>query len=100
MKTANISYTRNHLCELLDRVRAGESILIVDRKHPVARLGPAGAEDAGAVSGWVTEQAGRGVVSLPDRPLDAAAVRRRKLPRPRHGGHVVKALLAERESGR
>ena len=40
MNKANISYTRNHLSELLSLVKEGETILIVDRQVPVARLGP------------------------------------------------------------
>ena len=42
MNMANISYTRNHLSELINRVKEGETILIMDRQRPVARLEPVG----------------------------------------------------------
>jgi prevent-host-death family protein len=40
MKTSNISYLRNHLSEVLNCVREGESVLVLDRNKPVARLVP------------------------------------------------------------
>jgi len=40
MKTATISETKSQLSALLDRVRHGETILIRDRRKPVARLEP------------------------------------------------------------
>lgn len=41
MRTASISEAKNKLSALLDRVRAGETILILDRGTPVAKLAPA-----------------------------------------------------------
>ena len=38
MISATISATKNRLSELLVRVRAGETLIIVDRKTPVARV--------------------------------------------------------------
>lgn len=38
MRTATISHTKNHLSELLSSVRQGETLIIMDRKKPVARL--------------------------------------------------------------
>lgn len=40
MITANISKTKNELSRYLDAVRAGETVLILDRKTPVARIEP------------------------------------------------------------
>jgi prevent-host-death family protein len=40
MKTATISETKNSLSSVLDRVKAGETVLITDRGVPVARLEP------------------------------------------------------------
>lgn len=37
---STISETKNNLSALLDRVRAGETITILDRDRPVARLVP------------------------------------------------------------
>ena len=43
MKTATITEAKNRLSALIDRVRSGESILILDRGVPVARLEPVAA---------------------------------------------------------
>lgn len=40
MKTASIATAKNQLCRLIKRVKRGETILITDRNHPVARLQP------------------------------------------------------------
>jgi prevent-host-death family protein len=40
MKTSNISYLRNHLSEVIAAVREGETLLVLDRDKPVARLIP------------------------------------------------------------
>jgi antitoxin (DNA-binding transcriptional repressor) of toxin-antitoxin stability system len=100
MKIANISYTKNHLSALLNCVREGESVVIVDRKKPVARLEPAGSAGTGKGVGWVEDLVGRGVMTGPKRRLDVKQIVSRKLAQPRKGGDVVKALLDEREEGR
>ncbi len=41
MKTATITEAKNGLSALIDRVRAGESVVITDRGVPVAVLEPA-----------------------------------------------------------
>jgi prevent-host-death family protein len=48
MKKASITEAKNRLSALIDSLKAGASILIVDRGRPVARLEPvtsAGASD-------------------------------------------------------
>jgi len=40
MKTATITEAKNGLSALIDRVRSGESVLLLDRGVPVARLEP------------------------------------------------------------
>ena len=40
MRRATIANAKNQFSRLLDAVRAGESILILDRDRPVARLEP------------------------------------------------------------
>ena len=42
MKTATITEAKNGLSALIDRVRAGESVLILDRGVPIARIEPIG----------------------------------------------------------
>ncbi|MGH9291535.1 MAG: type II toxin-antitoxin system Phd/YefM family antitoxin, partial [Acidimicrobiales bacterium] len=47
IKIASVSEAKSSLSALLDRVRAGESVLIVDRGRPIARLEPLRAFDDG-----------------------------------------------------
>ena len=99
MNKANISYTRNHLSELLARFREGESILIVDRQQPVARLEPV----AGVVAHelpWQTVLVRRGLVRPARGRLDARALAALPRPEAKDGGDLLKALLAKREDGR
>ena len=98
MNKASTSYARNHLCEILARVREGETILIMDRQHPVARLEPvAGASAVGCP--WQADLVRRGLLRPARRALDAAAYAAMPLPTAR-GGDILDVLLAEREEGR
>ena len=40
MKTATITQTKNQLSLLIDAVKQGETVIILDRNIPVARLEP------------------------------------------------------------
>jgi prevent-host-death family protein len=40
MKKASITEAKNNLSALIDRVKGGSAVLIVDRGRPVARLEP------------------------------------------------------------
>lgn len=97
MRTATITEAKNGLSALLDLVRAGQSVLILDRGIPVARLEP--------VAGWPGQPGGierlerAGIVRRGVKPLP---VDHAQAPRPRlaNGGSAVEALLEERRSGR
>ena len=98
MKKASISEAKNHLSALVDRVKGGASVLIVDRGRPVARLEP-----VGATSGDGDER----LLGL----IRAGVVRPRRatlpkdffdgpLPKPKRGTSALHALLEERREGR
>ena len=91
MNTTNVSYTRNHLGKLLSLVKQGESILIMNRKHPVARLVPVDSP-AGAHADLVR----RGLIRPARRPLNFKAFASLPLPKAKCGGDVLAALLSER----
>jgi len=97
MKTASVTETKNQLSALLDRVRAGESVLILDRGVPVARLEPVvGMDDADARVARL-ERAGilkRGTGTFPLQEI------LRPGPALPPGVSAVEALLEERRSGR
>jgi antitoxin (DNA-binding transcriptional repressor) of toxin-antitoxin stability system len=99
MNTENISYTRNHLSELLDLVKAGESVLILDRQTPVARLEPVTAPRA-QVAEWKAALVRQGVIRVATRPLDPTRFIGLPPATPAGKGDILASLLAEREGGR
>jgi prevent-host-death family protein len=96
MKRATITETKNGLSRLLDEVRRGETIMITDRKVPVARIEPVRGSP-GAKDERLAALIGEGIVSPPERALDAAALRSEPLPMLLNADSAVKALLADRE---
>src|SRR3970040_1548519 len=97
MKTATITEAKNGLSALIDRVRAGESVLILDRGLPVARLEPvAGHPDP---IGRLRRLEGAGVVRVgPEHPPIERL--RRPAARLASGASAVEALITERRTGR
>ena len=100
MKIASISQTKNQLSAILDRVRHGETVLIVDRDQPVARLEPVTGAADGDQEGRLArlERAGqvrRGRGTLP------AAVLKEAPPAPEAAAiDIVAALIDERRGDR
>ncbi|MGH2662627.1 MAG: type II toxin-antitoxin system Phd/YefM family antitoxin [Actinomycetota bacterium] len=97
MKRATVTEAKNHLSSLLDRVKAGETILITDRRVPVARLEPAiGGEGDDEARLARLERKGiirRGKGGISNEILEPPP----KLP---PGVSVVDALIQERREGR
>jgi prevent-host-death family protein len=98
MKKASITDAKNNLSALIDSVKGGSPVLIVDRGRPVARLEPVGAlksDDDGRLARLVRE----GVV----RPARAAVPRSvftTMPPRPKGNASGVRDLIEERREGR
>lgn len=98
MKIVGITEAKNRLSALIDLVRSGESVLIMDRGRPVARLESAvgiGEEGDGRLSRL--ERAG--IVRKAKGKLDKA-ITRSSPPRPRKGGDILGSLLDERRNAR
>jgi len=95
---ATITEVKNRLSALIDHVRAGESVLIVDRGIPVARLESAVSltEDAG---GRIARLQRAGAVR-PATKRPATELVATRPPRARKGASAVGALLAERREAR
>jgi prevent-host-death family protein len=93
MKTATITEAKNGLSALIDRVRAGESILITDRGIPVAVLEPAPKQIDIEERLARLERAGIIRRGTGGPPLDLIL---RPGPRTTDGSSVVEALLEER----
>lgn len=98
MKRANISTTKNNLSKLIDEVRNGEAIVILDRDVPVARLEPIG--DLAEFAGRIPALARDGIVAVPEKQLDVEAFLTRKNARLREGASAVRTLLDERSDSR
>lgn len=98
MRRATITEAKNRLSALLAEVRAGETVVIVDRGVPVARLDPV-VDRADDADGRIARlqrtgglRAGREqppVALVLDQPPEIAP-----------GASAVDALLAERSEGR
>ena len=97
MKTATITEAKNGLSALIDQVRAGETVVLLDRGRPVARIEPVGAyADPSGRLGRL-ERAGLvriGSAAAPVELLRSAA------PRLRKGASAVRAVIDERRTSR
>ena len=94
MESVSVTEAKNRLSALLDRVRAGETILILDRGRPVATLEPAVAiEDDARL-----ERLYRAGVVRPAKRRPSLAVLAEAPPQA--SASVVEALLEERREGR
>jgi len=95
MKKANISDLKNRLSSYLRMVRSGETVLVMDRNRPIARIERVGGAPAGDERLARLEAAGlirRPVAALPLELLAAEPPRSRK--------SVLEALLEERSESR
>ncbi len=99
MKVATISQTKNQLSALLDRVRHGETILIVDRNRPVARLEPVVTAEGDDEDGRLSRLERAGLIRR-GRKSTGDEVLKKRPPRAVKGGDILQALLADREEGR
>jgi prevent-host-death family protein len=98
MKSATISDAKNHFSELLARVKRGETVLILERNRPIARIEPV-AETFGSGDQRLAELERRGVIKRPKkRPTKNFLAS--LPPAPKVKADVLAALLAEREEGR
>jgi prevent-host-death family protein len=98
VKRATVTETKNRLSALLAEVRAGETVLIVDRGVPVAKIeGLASTPDD--VEGRLERLQKSGAVRVghAEPPLGLAS---KKRPRLAPEASVVEALLEERREGR
>ncbi|MCI0587312.1 MAG: type II toxin-antitoxin system Phd/YefM family antitoxin [Planctomycetes bacterium] len=104
MKTATITRLRDHLRGILDEVRNGETVEILHRRVPIARLVPVEPTPAGAAGRlppWLDRLRRAGVVRVGTlKPVPEIlrgfprGIRRRK------GNLGVDAVLEERKRGR
>ncbi len=99
MIRVSISEAKNRLSALLDKVRHGETVLIMDRSKPIARLDPVRPERDSDLESWLAELERGGLIRRPRVALSKFRLRE-PIAKARRGKSVVDALLAEREEGR
>ena len=98
MKKASISEAKNNLSALIDHVKGGSPVLIVDRGRPVARLEPLSGSP-GDVDGRLARLARDGAVR-PARGALPKALLASAPPRPKRGASAVRVLVDERRHAR
>jgi prevent-host-death family protein len=97
MKKASITETKNNLSALIDGLRGGSPVLIVDRGRPVARLEPVAGREDGGQDGRLSRLVRDGALRSrrtgpPAAPFSA--------PPPRANASAVELLINERREGR
>ena len=95
MKKASITEAKNNLSALIDGLKGGSPVLIVDRGRPVARLEPVTTGDEGEQDGRLSRLLRDGVVR-PRRAEPPQALFSSQPPR----ASAVDALVEERREGR
>jgi prevent-host-death family protein len=98
MKRVTLTDTKNNLSALVDQVQHGETILILDRGRPVARLESVRG-DGDDPEGRLARLERQGLLRRASVPLPREVLMA-KPPRPSEGASALEALLAERRDGR
>ena len=99
MIKASVSQTRTGLSGLLAEVRQGETVIIMQRGRPVAKItryDPAGLTDDLAAAELVRS----GLSDPPEAPLDVDRFLATPRPRLANGLSVSELIVAERRAGR
>jgi prevent-host-death family protein len=98
MKKASISEAKNNFSALIDGVKGGSPVLIVDRGRPVARLEPVGGI-SGSDESRLLRLIRDGVVR-PARGVVPKALLATRPPRSKREASGVRVLLEDRRQGR
>lgn len=98
MRLVTVTEAKNGLSALIDLVQAGETVLILDRGRPVARLETAVSAAVDDPGGRLSRLQRAGIVRVSSAsPVGPRPAGR---PRPRKGASALAALVDERRSGR
>ena len=98
MKKAGIADLKNNLSRYLDQVKSGESILVLDRNQPIARIVPLqnGVKGAVAEDDRLARLERKGLIRRGTGGSGRWLTKRRVVKVP---GSVLQDLLDERRSG-
>ena len=95
MKTATVSEAKNQFSALLEQVKKGETVVILQRTTPIARLEPISGTGTHALSALERN----GILRRADRPLPKDFFKS-PMPSLKKSSTSVAALLRDREEGR
>lgn len=98
MRKATITEAKNGLSALIDYVRGGETVVIMDRGRPVARLAAA-LEIEGDADGRLARLERSGAVRIGEGG-PAPGILDEQPPEPGDDASIVDVLLEERREGR
>ena len=98
MKRATLTETKNNLSALVDQVRNGETILILDRGRPVAKLESV-LNPESASEGRLARLERQGIVRRSSKRASSEFLDKAP-PRPNKGASALDALLDERRESR
>ncbi len=99
MKRASITDAKNRLSQLIDGLKGGSPVLIVDRGRPVARLEPVTGVSETDSNGRLARLVREGIVR-PGRASLPKGFFTVPPPRPKPGASALRVLLEERIEGR
>ena len=99
MKKATISYTKNHLSALLEQVKRGETVTILDRTKPVARMVPIESTGDAEWDRKLDDMERRGITKQ-DRAATIEWLLREPPPKPKPGFSITQALIDMRNEDR
>jgi prevent-host-death family protein len=97
MTRASITEAKNNLSKLIKKVRHGQSILILDRNVPVARLEPLDPREPAAEEARLRKLEREGLIKIGKGKLPKDFWTR---PLPKLKGSLVEAVLAERSESK
>ena len=99
MRKASITEAKNNLSSLIDSLKSGSPVLIVDRGRPVARLEPAIGASEEEGDGRLSRLVRDGLVR-PARTVPSLSLFTCQPPRPDAGASALEALIEDRRNGR
>ena len=99
MKKASVTEAKNNLSALIDGLKGGSPVLIVDRGRPVARLEPVTTGLEAEPDGRLSRLVRSGIVR-PRRAAPPGMLFSDQPPRAKAGASALKALFEERRRGR
>ena len=99
MKKASITEAKNRLSALIDGLKRGSPVLIVDRGRPVARLEPVTSLGESEQDGRLSRLIREGIVR-PGRTSLSSSLFTARPPRAKNDASAVAVLLAERRDSR